>query len=47
MNTWQEDLLNLLLIPAASPEGIFIHFETAHAVWALITWPTVSKPLIQ
>ncbi|MEY4283741.1 MAG: LuxR family transcriptional regulator [Betaproteobacteria bacterium] len=27
MNTWQEDLLNLLLIPAASPEGIFIHFE--------------------
>ena len=29
MNTWQEDLLNLLLIPEASPEAIFGHLQQA------------------
>jgi LuxR family transcriptional regulator len=29
MNTWQEDLLNLLLIPKASPEAIFAHIQQA------------------
>jgi LuxR family transcriptional regulator len=29
MNTWQEDLLNLLLIPEASPEAIFGHIQQA------------------
>ena len=29
MNHWQEDLLNLLLIPEASPEAIFAHIEQA------------------
>lgn len=29
MNTWQEDLLNLLLTPEASPEAIFTHIEQA------------------
>jgi hypothetical protein len=29
MNTWQEDLLNLLLIPEASPEAIFAHVQKA------------------
>jgi DNA-binding CsgD family transcriptional regulator len=29
MNTWQEDLLNLLLIPEASPEAIFAHIQRA------------------
>lgn len=29
MNTWQEDLLNLLLIPETSPEAIFAHIQRA------------------